>query len=295
MAKLSKLKTRWHERNFVTEVLLPSLFKRKSGTRPDEPPVFPSLSPGQLCLTWIGHASFLIQSHTTNILVDPNWANWLFVIRRLRHAGLTSDQLPNIDLVLITHAHFDHLSRGSLRQVAHKQPIVVPHGVGNLVHNLGFRKVHELKWWDEVKFPGIRVTFVPARHWGARTITDRHRNYGGYVIQLGKKKRTVYHCGDSAYFDGFKEIGRRLSPEISLLPIGSYQSPSFREHHMSPEQALKAFVELRSQTFIPMHWGTYPLSYEASHEPPQRLMKAAAKAGLLSQVRFLVEGMPQAL
>lgn len=277
-------------RNFITEVLIPSLFQEKGGTRPEQP-LFPKLKAGQLCITWIGHASFLIQSPSLNILVDPNWANWLFVIRRLKHAGLVAEQLPNIDLVLITHAHFDHLSRGSLRQVAARQPIIVPHGVGGLVENLGFKHVHEMKWWDELKLPGVRVTFTPAKHWGARVLVDRKRGYGGYVIRL--KKRTIYHCGDSAYFEGFKEIGQKLAPEIALMPIGAYQPPSRREHHISPEQALQAFIELRAQTLVPMHWGTYRMSYEALHEPPQRLMKAAVQAGLLPCIRFLIEGMPQ--
>lgn len=270
---------------------MPSWFQRKKGAKPHEAPIFPQLRSGQICVTWIGHASFLIQSPAHNILVDPNWANWLLMVRRLKHAGILHDHLPNIDLVLITHAHFDHLSRGSLRKVSAHQPIVVPHGVGNLVYDLGFKKIHEMQWWEEIKFPGIHVTFTPVKHWGARVLTDRQRGYGGYVIKLGK--RTIFHCGDSAYFEGFKEIGERLSPEIALLPIGAYKPISFREHHMSPEEALKAFVELKSKVFVPMHWGTYRLSYEALYEPPQRLMKAAIQAGLFPKIRFLIEGMPQ--
>src|SRR5271154_682904 len=114
--KEKKKATRWNQRNFITEVLIPSLFQRKSGV--EHRPVFPSLQKGQFGLTWIGHASFLIQTPEHNILVDPNWANWMLVIRRLRHAGVAIHDLPNIDLVLITHAHFDHLNRRSLRQIA---------------------------------------------------------------------------------------------------------------------------------------------------------------------------------
>src|SRR5262245_37810630 len=109
----------WSQRNVVTEVLIPSLFKRRYGvyTRP----VFPKLKPGQIGVTWIGHASFLIQTHRHNILIDPNWANWLLVVRRLRRAGFEIHDLPNIDLVLVTHAHFDHLHRPTLRKVAARQ------------------------------------------------------------------------------------------------------------------------------------------------------------------------------
>ena len=291
MTQLKKSQVRWTDRNFITEVLIPSFFQRKRGTRARIPPIFPKLKEGQLCITWIGHASFLIQTPKRNILIDPNWANWLLVIRRLRHAGLAPQHLPNIDLVLITHAHFDHLNRRSLRSIAARQPILVPRGVSDLVHGLGFEQVREMDWWDHWRWDDIDITFTPAKHWGARRLTDRHRQYGGYVLQIGK--RSIYHGGDSAYFDGFKEIGRKLAPEIALLPIGAYETPSCRDHHIGPEQALDAFTELRSRIFVPMHYGTYRLSYEPMYEPPQRLMKAAAARGLLPQIRFLTEGMPQ--
>jgi len=275
---------------FITDVILPALFSRKRGQRNHLPPVFPKLKAGQICITWIGHASFLIQGPHGNILVDPNWANWLLVVRRLRHAGLAHHHLPTIDLVLITHAHFDHLNRKSLRQIAANQPIVVPAGVGDLVHGLGFEKVYEINWWERLRFPGAAITFVPAKHWGARKVTDHHRGYGGYVIDMGG--RTIYHAGDSGYFPGFREIGKKFRPEIALLPIGAYHGPKFGENHMTPEQALRAFGDLRSKFLVPMHFGTYRLSYEPLHEPPQRLMEEATRAGRLSDVRFLIEGMP---
>ena len=275
---------------FITDVILPALFSRKRGQRNHLPPVFPKLKAGQICITWIGHASFLIQGPHGNILVDPNWANWLLVVRRLRHAGLAHHHLPTIDLVLITHAHFDHLNRKSLRQIAANQPIVVPAGVGDLVHGLGFEKVYEINWWERLRFPGAAITFVPAKHWGARKVTDHHRGYGGYVIDMGG--RTIYHAGDSGYFPGFREIGKKFRPEVALLPIGAYHGPKFGENHMTPEQSLRAFGDLRSKFLVPMHFGTYRLSYEPLHEPPQRLMEEATRAGRLSDVRFLIEGMP---
>ncbi len=287
--KEKKKATRWNQRNFITEVLIPSLFQRKSGV--EHRPVFPTLQPGQIGLTWIGHASFLIQTPKHNILIDPNWANWLVVIKRLKRAGLSIEDLPNIDLVLITHAHFDHLNRRTLRAIAARQPIVVPSGVANLVHDLGFEKVHEMNWWDEWNYQGLKITFTPAKHWGARVLVDKHRGYGGFCIEY--EGRSIYHCGDSTYFSGFREIGRRLAPEIALMPIGAYEPPSFRDVHMGPEQAVQAFAELKSKTFVPMHFGTYRLSYEPMHEPAQRLMVAGNNAGMFHQIRFLIEGMPQ--
>lgn len=290
VAPSGKPKPRWRERNFITEVLIPSLLAPKSGTRPHTPPVFPKLHAGQIAITWIGHASFLIQTTRHNLLIDPNWANWLLVIRRLRHAGIALHDLPNIDFVLITHAHFDHLHRPTLRRIAAREPIFVPHGVGDLVHDLGFQRVHEMRWWESWEIRGLTITFTPAKHWGARRLLDRHRGYGGFALQW--HGRTLYHAGDTAWFDGFQEIGRKLKPEIALLPIGAYENPSSRDHHISPEQAVEAFRELGASTLIPMHFGTYRMSYERHHEPPQRLMNAAARAGILPRVRFLTEGMP---
>jgi L-ascorbate metabolism protein UlaG (beta-lactamase superfamily) len=287
--KEKKKATRWHERNFITEVLIPSFLTKKIGVQ--HRPVFPKLKAGQFALTWIGHASFLIQTPRHNILVDPNWANWLIVIRRLKRAGLSIHDLPNIDLVLITHAHFDHLNRRTLRAVAEQQPIVVPSGVHNLVHDLGFEHVHEMNWWDEWNYQDLKIIFTPAKHWGARVLHDSHRGYGGYVIEY--EGRRIYHCGDSAYFDGFKEIGRRLAPEIALMPIGAYEPPSFRDVHMGPEEAVRAFQELKAKTFVPMHFGTYRLSYEPLHEPEQRLKLAGNAAGVLPNIRILTEGVPQ--
>jgi len=114
--------TDWHKRNFLTEVLVPSLFTKRSGIRAQ--PLFPKVRPGEICITWIGHASFLIQMEETNVLIDPNWSMWLSVIKRLKRPGLNIDHLPSIDFVLVTHAHFDHLNRRSLRRVASGQPIV---------------------------------------------------------------------------------------------------------------------------------------------------------------------------
>ncbi|HSI83273.1 MAG: MBL fold metallo-hydrolase [Candidatus Methylacidiphilales bacterium] len=293
-----KKPTKWTDRNFVTEVLIPSFFKKKAGE--SRKPTFPTLKEGELAVTWIGHASFLLQTGPSsssgsagfNIIIDPNWANWLVVIRRLRRAGFDIEDLPTIDLVLVTHAHFDHLNRRSLRRIAARQPIVVPHGVGNLVHDLGFERVHELRWWEDMTFRKFKITFTPAKHWGARTITDKHRGYGGFVIETPCGRR-IYHCGDSAYFEGFKEIGTRLKPEIALMPIGAYEPPSGRDVHMGPEEALKAFQELGATHFIPMHFGTYPLSYEPMDEPAERLLMAGSKEGLLPNIKILTEGMPE--
>lgn len=279
----------WKKRNFITSVWLPSLFKVRVGCA--DRPLFPPLEKGQVGVTWIGHASFLVQFPGCNLLVDPNWAKWLKVIKRLKRPGLEMHHLPDIDLVLVTHAHFDHLDRRTLRRVAADQPIVVPFEVGNLVHDLGFRSVHELGYWENYTHGPARVTLTPCHHWGARVLHDDHRGFGGFIIECAG--RTVYHCGDTAYFPGFREIGRRFDVDVALLPIGAYDPPSGREVHMNPEQAVAAFQELGAKTMVPMHYGTFRLSYEPLDEPLRRLRACARKHGVSDRIAVMREGKPE--
>jgi len=281
----------WRKRNFLTEVLIPTLFTKRAGSQAR--PFFPKIREGQLCITWIGHSSFLVQTHEVNVLIDPIWSLWLKVIKRLKEPGFHIHHLPAIDFVLVTHAHFDHLDRRTLRAVAADQPIVVPVGVGNLVHRLGFNIVHELEEWRTVQLGPLEVSLTPAHHWGARFLADQHRGFGGFAIRAGD--RTVLHCGDTAYFPGFKEIGDRFKIDIALLPIGAYDPPLGREVHMNPEEAVQAFLELRAKTLIPMHYGTFRLSFEPMHEPPERLLAAARAHGIEDRILVMTEGKPMVL
>ena len=254
------------------------------------------VSNGEMGVTFIGHASFFLQVGGENVLVDPNFARWLFVLKRLRKPGVMLRDLPPIDLVLITHAHFDHLHRPSLRSlVQHTKrwrgsapTIVVPEHVFDLVSDLGFRDVVEFDWWQNYRHDGMTVSSVPSRHWGARIIKDAHRGYGGYVLE--GKQHSVYHAGDTAYFSGFREIGTRLAPQLALLPIGAYNPPSFRNVHTSPADATRAFVDLNARWMVPMHYGTFRLSHEPMDEPLQLLDDAARQAGVQDRVLVLPEG-----
>jgi L-ascorbate metabolism protein UlaG (beta-lactamase superfamily) len=278
----------WRKRNFITSVWLPSLFKVRVGSQAK--PFFPILNDAEVGITWIGHASFLLQFHGCNVLIDPNWANWLMVVKRLKRPGVELAHLPNIDLVLVTHAHFDHLDRRTLRKVAADQPIVVPFDCGNLVHDLGFRSVHELGYWEDYQHGPMNVTLTPCHHWGARILHDTHRGFGGFIMKCGN--RTIYHCGDTAYFPGFKEIGKRFDIDIALLPIGAYDPPTGREVHMNPEQAVVAFEELGAKLMVPMHYGTFRLSYEPLDEPLKRLRASARKHGVSDRIAVMTEGKP---
>ncbi|MFZ0807957.1 MAG: MBL fold metallo-hydrolase [Candidatus Sulfotelmatobacter sp.] len=251
---------------------------------------------GELGVTFIGHASFFLQLGGQNVMIDPNFAPWLFVLKRLRRPGLRIADLPPIDLVLVSHAHFDHLHRPSLRAIVNNSlrqrgvapTIIVPTHVSDLVSDLRFSKIVELDWWKNSHHGNLTVTHVPSRHWGARILKDSYRGYGGFVLKSGK--HSVYHAGDTAYFPGFSEIGRRLAPEVALLPIGAYNPPQFRNVHANPADATHAFLDLHSRWMVPMHYGTFRLSHEPVDEPLQLLDREAEAAGIRDKVVVMEEG-----
>ncbi len=258
-------------------------------------PMLPS--EGEMGVTFLGHSSFLVAIGGLNVLIDPVFATRLILLRRQRRVGVRRQDLPAIDLVLVTHAHMDHLNRPTLRKAAaaarkktgRAPVIVVPEGVEDLVRGLGFREVRTLRWWEETWVAGLTVTLTPAKHWGARMFHDTHRLFGGYVL-ADEAGHRLYHSGDTAYFDGFAEIGRRLRPETALLPIGAYFPDSYRAVHTSPEEALRAFVDVGAETMVPMHFGTFRLGREPMDEPPVRLMAEARRRGLEDRVKVLAEG-----
>ena len=285
----------------------------------------PQITSRETSITFIGHSSFLIQTPGRALLIDPVFATRLIVLRRQRRPGLRIADLPAIDAVLLTHAHMDHLNRPSLRATTREMRlrgltapvVIVPKGVEDLVQDLGFSKIETLEWWQSVQLGQISettdsklhlvdtdqttsrlsdglpaiitVTATPARHWGARMFNDTHRGFGGYVI-ASTVGPAIYHSGDTAYFNGFGEIANRLHPEIALLPIGAYFPDSYRSVHTSPEEALRAFLDLRADVMIPMHYGTFRLGREPMDEPLPRLLEAAARAGVTNRVEALAEG-----
>jgi L-ascorbate metabolism protein UlaG (beta-lactamase superfamily) len=278
----------WRKRNlqFLGEVLIPALLSPRRRARAFE--AVPQAQADEVGVTWLGHAGFFLQVGAVNVVVDPNWALWHGPVKRVRQPGLWPHDLTPVDLVLVTHAHFDHLHLPSLRKLADGQPIVVPKGVGVLVKRCGFGQIVELDTWQMARFKDLHITMTPARHWGARMIHDTHRQFGGYLIT--GPERTVFHCGDSAMFDGFSEIGKRAKVDVALMPIGAYDAPSGRQVHMNPEEALEAFQILEGDALVPMHHDTFPLGGEPLHEPVQRLWTEADRLQVAHQVRVLDEG-----
>lgn len=277
---------------FAAELIAKSAFRPTLGTQ--HKPL--AAEPGELGVTFIGHASFLLQLGGLNLLIDPVFAHWLVLVHRLRRPGVRIKDLPPIDAILLTHAHMDHLNIPSLRKVTRrtvaqvgKPPVViVPKNVEDLVSDIGFSEIRSLDWWHSTDFGGIDITMTPAQHWGTRVLHDNYRGYGGYVLRHGS--HSIFHCGDTGYFRGFEEIRRRLSPHVALLPIGAYSPAGFTSVHMTPEDAVQAFLDLGARNLVPMHYGTFSLSKEPMDEPLQRLFAAAKQAGISAAVDALGEG-----
>lgn len=222
-------------------------------------------------VTWIGHSTFLIKMDGMNFLTDPNFNRRVFLSRRKKPPGLKISELPEIDFIIISHDHYDHLDLPSLKNF-HEVPIIVPGGLKGFMEDEGFSKVTELLWWDSLKIGEITVHSVPAKHFSGRWATFKDdTGWNGYVI---KRDFTIYFAGDTGYFFGFKEIGKRFNIDLALLPIGAYRPRFFmKSKHINPEEAFRAFLDLRARYFIPMHWGTFRLSLEPLSEPPIKLRK----------------------
>lgn len=222
-------------------------------------------------ITWIGHSTFLIQLNGLNILIDPVWANRLGTDKRLTPPGLPIGELPPIDIVLISHSHYDHLSYGSIKRLKGDPVFFVPIGLGNWFTRKGLNKTVEFNWWDEHQISGLTIAFVPAQHWSKRTLTDtNHSHWGGWIIR--NSNQTVYFVGDSGYFEGFRAIGEKYAIDYCLMPIGAYEPEWFMAaQHVSPEDAVKAFINTGAKVMIPMHYGAYRLADDTPKEALDRL------------------------
>lgn len=225
-------------------------------------------------LTWIGHSSFLLQLGGLNMLIDPVMSSSLGgVVPRNVAPGLSWSALPKkIDVVMITHNHRDHMDVPTLKKLGPHPLYLVPHGMRHWFLKNGFPQVQELEWWQQTQVGNAIMTFVPAQHWSRRGLMDMNTSWwGGFVMEHDGFH--LYHAGDTAWFDGFRDIGRRCGPiDVAMLPIGAYAPRWFMRHqHMDPDDALKAFVALEAKLFVAMHWGTFKLTDEPLNEPPIRL------------------------
>jgi L-ascorbate metabolism protein UlaG (beta-lactamase superfamily) len=232
---------------------------------------------GQVSLAWLGHATLLGNLLGSWFLTDPALEARIgigrglakFGPRRLVAPALTANELPRLDLLLLSHAHMDHTDLGTLSRLPRTVPVVVQPGNRDLVRR--FRQVTELGWGERAEIGGIEVESVEVRHWGARMITDRHRGYGGYVLR--RNGRTILFAGDTAYTDALTPIGRRHRVDVAVLPIGAYDP--WIANHASPEQAWSMAEALGARHVLPIHHSTFRLSREPLDEPIARLRAAA--------------------
>ncbi len=223
----------------------------------------------QAAVTFINHASFLIQLQGLNILTDPIWSlrasplPWIGP-KRVRNPGIEFDELPRIDLVIVSHNHYDHMDVSSIKLLSEKfgPLILVPVGAGKLLSGLGIDNVHEMDWWDSLEvLKQTTVVFTPAQHFSARSLFDRNRSlWGSYMIQLGRYR--IFFGGDTGYSAHFQEIRRRLGePDLALLPIGAWDQEEFvKSIHMNSRDAVQAHLDLGSRKSLAMHFGTFQMS-----------------------------------
>jgi L-ascorbate metabolism protein UlaG (beta-lactamase superfamily) len=230
-------------------------------------------------VTWIGHSSFLGTLAGASFLVDPVFSKRIArLIPRHGEPGLAVRDLPPVSALLVTHNHYDHLDAPSVRALPRDLAVCTAAGLGGWFRRLGFRDVTEMHWWDHASVGPLGITFVPARHWSRRRFGDTNRSgWGGFVVEGGGV--TLYHAGDTGWFEGFRAIAARFAElDLVLLPIGAYAPAWFMEpHHMNPEQAIEALLVLRARAMVPMHWGAFQLTDEPLCEPIDRLQAAWAR------------------
>jgi N-acyl-phosphatidylethanolamine-hydrolysing phospholipase D len=238
-------------------------------------------------LTWLGHASFLIRLDGRTILTDPFLSQNAspvppFGPERFAPPPLAPGQLPAIDLLVLSHNHYDHLDLPTIEALPARERIqaVVPLRLGHYFASRGFGSVHELDWHDEVEAAGITVTGLPAIHRSKRALFERNETlWGGYALQSSSKR--IYFAGDTGYGPVFQTLGRNLRPfDLALLPIGAYEPRLLMQAvHVNPEEAVQIARELKARRVVAMHWGTIQLADEPAFEPPARFRAAAHGAG----------------
>lgn len=251
--------------------------------RPATAEPVPDIVPGQLAVTFGGHATVIARYHGVTVAFDPMLGRWVGGVRRAVEPGLLADDFRAVDLVLISHRHADHLHLPTLRKLPRTATVVVPPGAATAISGLGFARVIELAPGADLELRGVQVTACATSH-------GEHELARGVSYVVRGPGPSLYLCGDSGYFPGFADVGARFAPDIALLPIGGFLPASFRARHMSPLDALYAFEDLRSRVLVPIHHGAFALSYEQLDEPARWLLELAKTRGLRDHVVVMAAG-----
>lgn len=243
---------------------------------------------------WLGHASLLLRLGGCYVLIDPVLSHRASPVnfygpKRKNPPPVTVQQLPAVDVVLISHNHYDHLDRCTIKELTKRfrqATFVVPLGLKRWFSHYPAKRVVELDWWESLVLNDMTLYATPARHWSMRTPWDRNRSlWCGWVIHHPALR--FYFSGDSGYSEKLVDIGTRLGPfDMAALPIGAYAPRWFmQEQHMDPQQSVRLYQQLNSPRVIPIHWGVFELADESLDEPPQQLSEALKAAGI-EQHRF---------
>ncbi|MHA6247947.1 MBL fold metallo-hydrolase [Pontibacter sp. CAU 1760] len=235
-------------------------------------------------ITWLGHSAFLVEIDGKRLLLDPMLGDIASPIsfigpKRFSKLPLAIEDLPELDAILISHDHYDHLDYGSIKALTAKtRHFYVALGVGAHLERWGVpaAKITELDWWEEASFQGLTFAATPARHFSGRGLSDRmHTLWASWVI-LGKEDK-IFFSGDSGYFDGFREIGDKYGPfDITLMESGQYNK-LWPNIHMMPEQSVQAHIDLKGKLLLPIHWGSFALAMHPWNEPIERITQEADK------------------
>lgn len=257
---------------------------------PQTPP--PQPCGDEVVATWIGHASFLLQTVQGNFLIDPVFSERASPVtwagpRRAQPPGLAMDSLPRIDAVLISHDHYDHCDLATLQTLArrHDAEFIAPLRHQDLLHAAGARRVVELDWWETCARSNVTLTLTPSKHWSNRLSTPRnHRLWGGFFLTFaGAPARRVWFVGDTGYAqDIFRDVARRCgAPDLALVPVGAYEPRWFMAPmHINPAEAVQLHRDVGARRSIGMHWGTFQLTDEGREEPVTALAAARTRAGI---------------
>lgn len=241
----------------------------------------PRAEPGQAVITWVGHASYVVQIGGLTVLTDPVWSRRIpGAPARVSPAGVDWAGLPPIDAVLISHNHYDHLDAPTIRRLPRSTPMLVPANLARWFWRRRFTDVTELDWWQSRRIGEVNFDFVPAHHWSRRALSDTCRSlWGGWVLTAADSR--IYFAGDTAYGHWLGEIGARYRGiDLAIMPVGAYEPVWFmRTTHLNPEEAVQATIDCGATRMATMHWGTFILSTEPLLEPVERAAKAWANAG----------------
>jgi L-ascorbate metabolism protein UlaG (beta-lactamase superfamily) len=251
--------------------------------RPAPPEPLPELGPGQIAVTFGGHATVIVRYPGLAIAFDPMLGHWVGGVRRAIAPGLAAADLTDVGLILISHRHADHLHVPTLRRLPRTATVVVPAGAAAAISGLGYARVIELSPGADLELRGVQVAAAATAH-GTGELAH------GLSYVLRGEGPSVYLCGDSGYFSGFADLGARFAPDIAALPIGGFLPASFRQRHMSPLDALYAFEDLRARMLIPIHHGAFALSYERLDEPARWLVELARQRGVADHVLVMAAG-----